>query len=222
MRSLHHFPLCPFSRKLRILLAEKDLPFTLINENYWERRKEFANLNPAMQVPVLSEPDGIVIPDSYAASEYVEGKYPEKKVLGGSLPESAGIRRIVGWFDNKFYNEVTGYILNEKVLRYYTRVGQPSSEAIRAAKTNLVPHVKYIEFLTEEHKWLMGSDLTLADISAAAQISVLDYLGEIDWEKYPQAKEWYALIKSRPSFRSILADKIVGFKPSANYANLDF
>ncbi len=221
MRNLYHFPLCPFSRKVRFILAEKNLDFELIQENFWERRRDFANLNPAMQVPVLVE-DNITIPDSYAICEYIDAKYPENKLLGNSLEEGAGIRRLVSWFDNKFYNEVSKYLLNEKVFRFYTGVGGTHSDAIRVAKANLLPHLEYIRFLTDGYRWLMGGKLTLADIAAASHISVIDYLEEIPWDNFPEVKEWYALIKSQPSFRPILADRVLGFTPPKHYANLDF
>lgn len=222
MRSLYHFPLCPFSRKVRISLAEKGLSYELIIENFWERRRAFAKLNPSMQVPVLLEAGGITVPDSYAICEYLEDKYPEVSFLAATAEENAKIRRLVSWFDNKFYNEVGKYLLNEKVVRYLTRVGEPCSEAIRAAKTNIIPHMEYIKFLTANYKWLTGDRLTLADISAAAHISVLDFLGEVPWENYPDVKEWYAQIKSRPSFRPILADRVIGYVPPKHYADLDF
>jgi len=222
MRSLYHFPLCPFSRKVRISLAEKGLSFDLIIENFWERRRAFAKLNPAMQVPVLLEAGGITVADSYAICEYLEDKYPEVSFLAATAEENAKIRRLISWFDNKFYNEVGRYLLNEKVVRYLTRVGEPCSEAIRAAKTNIIPHMEYIRFLTANYKWLTGERLTLADISAAAHLSVLDFLGEVPWDNYPDVKEWYAQIKSRPSFRPILADRVIGYVPPKHYADLDF
>ena len=222
MRTLYHFPLCPFSRKVRVALSEKKLECDLIVENFWERRRKFANLNPAMQVPVLVEPDTNKFPDSFAICEYLETKYPDEKLIGYSEIESAEIRRLVSWFDNKFYNEVNRYLIHEKVLRYYTRVGAPNSEAIRIAKSNIVPHMEYISYLTEENMWLAGEHITLADIAAAAHISVADYLGEVPWENYERVKEWYALLKSRPSFRKILNDKIPGFAPPKHYAVLDF
>ncbi len=222
MRTLYHFQLCPFSRKVRVMLAEKKLDFDLVVENYWERRRAFAMLNPAMQVPVLVETDGKVLPDSYSICEYLEAVYPDNRLIGFSETESANVRRLVSWFDNKFFNEVNRYLINEKVLRYYTRVGVTNSEAIRVAKNNIIPHMEYISYLTEENMWLAGERVTLADIAAASQLSVADYLGEVPWESYPQVKDWYALLKSRPSFRKILNDKIPGFAPPKHYAVLDF
>ncbi len=112
MRTLYHFPLCPFSRKVRVAMAEKRLEFDLIVENFWERRRAFANLNPAMQVPVLVEPDAKVFPDSYSICEYLETAYPEERLIGYSDVESANIRRLVSWFDNKFFNEVNRYLIH--------------------------------------------------------------------------------------------------------------
>ena len=222
MRKLFHFELCPYSRKVRILLAEKGLDFELVSEKFWERRQDFSYINPAMQVPVLMESDNNVIADSYAISEYLEEQYDQKNFLGNSVEERANVRRLISWFDHKFFNEVTAYILNEKVIKYFTRAGEPHSEALRASRLNLIPHLQYISFLTQDHKWLAGDRLTNADIAAAAQISVLDYLGAIPWDGFPKAKEWYSFIKSRPSFREILKDKINGFRPPNHYTNLDF
>jgi glutathione S-transferase len=222
MRTLYHFPLCPFSRKTRVTLAEKKLDYELVVENYWERRREFARLNPAMQVPVLVEPDNKILPDSYAICEYLDTVYPEHRLIGYTETEAAEIRRLVSWFDNKFFQEVNKYLIHEKVLRYYTRVGAPHSEAIRVAKANIIPHMEYISYLTDENMWLTGERITLADITAASHISIADYLGGVPWDGYPRVKEWYALIKSRPSFRKILNDKIPGFAPPKHYALLDF
>lgn len=204
------------------MLAEKGLSFELITENVWERRKAFAKLNPAMQVPVLIESDRFIMPESYAICEYLEEKYPEVRFLGTNLEENAEVRRLISWFDNKFYNEVVKYLLNEKVIRYLTGRGEPCSSAIRAGKTNILPHMEYIKYLVRNYKWLTGERLTLADISASAHISVLDFLGEVPWKDYPEVKEWYAQIKSRPSFRQLLSDRVIGYAPPEYYVDLDF
>lgn len=222
MRTLYHFPLCPFSRQIRVILKEKDLPFELVVENYWERRANFARLNPAMEVPVLIEESDSILADISAITEYLEEKHPEKSLLGKAALERAEVRRLVSWFNHKFYHEVTRYILNERVIHYYTGTSATSSDSIRAAKANIYYHLDYIAFLTKQRKWLAGEQLSLADIAAATQLSVLDYLGDVPWEHNPAIKDWYALIKSRPSFRPLLADRIAGFSPSKHYTDLDF
>jgi glutathione S-transferase len=222
MRTLYHFALSPFSRKVRLFLHEKDLDFELISENFWERRRDFMAMNPAAQVPVLVENDNSSYSESTAICEYLEEIYPDRPLIGRDPHERAETRRIAGWFNNKFYYEVTKYLLDEKVIRYYKKEGPPRSRALKAGKENIKYHLEYIAHLTKKHRWLTGDEFTLADITAAAHLSVLDYLGDVPWTEFRGAKEWYALVKSRPSFRSLLADNAPGFKPSLNYANLDF
>ena len=136
--------------------------------------------------------------------------------------ERAEVRRIVDWFDDKFNKEVTENLVGEKVMKRFLGLGAPDSKAIRAGHSNISTHLSYISYLVERRKWLAGNELTLADITAAAHLSAIDYLGDVPWDDYPSAKEWYVRIKSRPSFRPLLSDYIPGAPPSKHYANLDF
>lgn len=230
MYNLYYYPLDPFSRKVRILLGEKNVDFRHVKENFWERRQNFMALNPAGTVPVLENPDtDFVTAGTYAICEYIEEKYtPEKDLVEGGLlgvipEERAETRRLEEWFDNKFYNEVTKYILNERIYnRFFKNPTPPNPKNIRAAKYNLDIHLDYMEYLLEDRKWLASEMFTLADISAASQISVLDYLGDMDWDVRPRIKEWYSPIKSKIGFRPLLKDKIVGFIPPEWYTQLDF
>ncbi len=222
MRVLYHYPLSPFSRKVRMFLKEKALECDLVTENFWERRPEFLAMNPAAQVPVLVEDDGGIYADSTAICEYLEETYAEPLLIGRNTKERAEVRRISGWFNNKFYYEVSKYLLDEKVFKYLRQKGGPDSEAIRAGKRNMLYHLDYIGFLTARNGWLAGEKLSLADITAAAHLSALDYLGDVPWEHNEEAKNWYMLMKSRPSFRPLLNDRIPGFRPPDHYKDLDF
>ncbi|MCH2547293.1 MAG: glutathione S-transferase family protein [Alphaproteobacteria bacterium] len=222
MLTLYHTPLSPYCRKIRMLLKEKDLAFELKNENVWDRRREFFTLNPAGEIPVLVAEDGNAICHSNAICEYLEEVYPEHNFLGETPQQRAEVRRITGWFDTKFENEVTQNLLFEKIYKRLWQYGQPSSEAIRAGKKNITYHLDYIAFLTKDRQWLAGDKITVADMAAAAHLSALDYLGDVPWSHAPDAKEWYALIKSRPSFRHILMDRVMGVKPPSHYENPDF
>lgn len=209
------------------MLAEKSLEFDLKVENFWERRRKFLAMNPAAQVPVLMEKDSEngrehLFSESTAICEYLEEKYPNPPLIGIGSQEKAEVRRLSGWFNNKFYYEVTKYMLDEKVFKYLRRQGEPNSACIRAAKINIIDHLDYISFLLKTRKWMAGETFTLADITAASQLSVLDFLGDVPWEKKPDVKEWYCLIKSRPSFRQFFDDYIPGFEPAKNYKLLDF
>jgi glutathione S-transferase len=222
MRVLYHQWLSPFSRKARLVLREKELDFTLKTEKVWERRKEFVALNPAGEVPVLIEPDGTVLADANAIVEYLDEVYREKLLIGINPIDRAEVRRLTAWFDVKMNLEVTENLLGEKMMKRYHGHGQPNSLAIRAGHANLPHHLEYIGYLVDRRRWLAGDHFSIADITAAAHLSSLDYLGDVPWDDHEPAKEWYARIKSRPSFRPILADHIPGAPPPKHYADLDF
>ncbi len=222
MLTLYHTPLSPACRKVRVMLREKEIDFNLVEEPFWQRNIEFFKLNPAGDVPVLIAEKGLVLCGGYAISEYLEEAYPEVQFFGNSLEEKAEVRRLVEWFDAKFEHEVTHNILFEKVFKRLMGYGEPSSEALRAGKKNLAYHLDYIAFLLQQRNWLAGDYLTLADITAAAHLSSLDYLGDVAWEHQSATREWYALIKSRPAFRAILDDRVTGFRPPPHYVNPDF
>lgn len=222
MRLLYHLPLSPFSRKVRLVLAEKRLPFEMRVEKVWERRPEYLEINPANKVPTLIEENGLVIPDSNAICEYLEEAYPDTALLGRTLAERVEVRRLVAWFDGKFAEEVSANLLGEKFMKRLMGRGTADAGALRAGYTNLRHHLGYIGWLAETRKWLAGANLSLADFAAAAHLSALDFAGDVDWTVSAPAREWYARVKSRPSFRALLADRVPGTAPPAHYADLDF
>jgi glutathione S-transferase len=222
MRILHHLPLSPFARKVRLVLAEKRLPFELRVEKPWERRPEYLALNPSGTVPTLVEENGLAIPDSSVICEYLDEAYPDTPMLGHTLGERVEIRRLVAWLDGKFTQEVTRNLYGEKIIKRLSGIGQPDAMALRVGFSNLKIHLAYIGWLAESRRWLAGNALSLADLAAAAHLSALDFIGDVDWTVSPPARDWYARVKSRPSFRAILADRVPGVMPPAHYADLDF
>jgi glutathione S-transferase len=220
---LYQFPLCPFSRKVRVFLAEKKIRADLTVENFWERRKSFLSINPAGQVPALVIYEtGQALVGSNVICEFLEETNTAHRLMGNSPENRAEVRRICDWFDHKFFSEVGKHVLYEKIIKYYKNEGTASPEALRVAKSNIIYHLDYLEFLLRDTTWLVGNKMTLADLCAASHLSTLDYLGDVPWEKHQSVKEWYALIKSRPSFAPILDDYISGFTPARHYSDLDF
>jgi glutathione S-transferase len=222
MRYLYHLPLSPFSRKIRLALSEKRLPFELRMEKVWERRPEYLELNPACTVPTLLEDNGLAIPDSGVICEYLEEAYPDISLLGRTLAERVEVRRLVAWFDGKFADEVSKNLVGEKFMKRLAGRGNPDANALRVGYTALRHHLQYIGWLAETRKWLGGANISLADFAAAAHLSVIDFAGDVDWTVSPAARDWYARVKSRPCFRGVLADRVPGITPPAHYADLDF
>lgn len=222
MHRLFHLWLSPFCRKVRIATAEKKIEVEPHIEKVWERREAFLAMNPRGKVPVLEMSGGPVLCESAAITEYLEEVHPDPSLLGQDPVGRAEVRRLVAWFDEKFNAEVTRHLVYEKIMKRLLSLGEPNSAAIRAGHSNIHLHLDYIGWLMDDRKWLAGDAFSLADIAAAAHISCVDYLGDVPWGDHPQAKDWYARIKSRPSFRDVLGDHIPGYPPPRHYADLDF
>lgn len=220
---LHHYPLCPFSRKIRLVMAEKGLEVKLNLIRYWEENDEFLRLNPGGFVPVLEEENKAVIVGDYPILEYLDEAYPQHKGLTGrTLQERAEIRRLVHWFDIKFYQEVSKKVYGERVEKRLFKNGFPSIELIRDGLQNIQMHMDYIGWIVDQKGWLAGRNLTIADLTAAAHLSTLDYFGDVPWDKYPSTKDWYMKLKSRPTFRPLLEDIVAGHPRADHYSELDF
>jgi glutathione S-transferase len=232
MARLTHFKLCPLSRSIRLLLAELDMDVALADELPWAWRPAFLALNPSGDLPVLELGGGLVVSGAYAISEYVgelvrRGE-PEDRLrdpFPGSDEDRAEVRRLVDWFHRKLAAEVSREMLREKVevrLRPELARHRPDAELMRALRANLRYHLSYVSHLVDQRRWLAGDDMSFADLAAAGHLSCLDYLDEVPWDAFPAAREWYVRLKSRPSFRPLLADRLPGIVAPLHYDNLDF
>lgn len=221
MTRLYHHPLSPFCRKVRLVLAEKRIEVELVEERYWERDADFLRRNPLGQVPVLRMGTRLMA-DSGAICEYLEETVPQPPLLPQGAEARYEVRRIAAWFDGRFHAEVTAKLMNERVLKKLRGGGVPDSAAVKAGARDVKDHLARMTELLDTRRWLAGPDLTLADFAAAAQLSCLDYVSDVPWDQWGAVRDWYSKIKSRPAFRSLLADQVPGFRPASHYADLDF
>lgn len=228
MITLYHHPLSTPSRFIRLILAECEIKPDLVEVPPWERSEDFLMMNPAGNLPVMQEDRGPALCGAWAVSEYLDETRSfalnDRRLLPQDADGRAESRRVTDWFLNLFDSEVNGYLFREKVEKPRRTDGDtaPDSTALRAARTNIRTHLRYIDHLIRSRNWLAGSSLTYADLSAAAAISVADYLGEVPWRDAGEAKSWYVRIKSRPAFRPLLSDIVRGITPPSHYQNLDF
>ena len=221
MAKLYHVPLSPFCRKVRLSLAEKKIECELVEERYWEKDPDFMRRNPAGKVPVLRI-DGRTMAESTPICEYLEEVYPEPALMPDNPEDRYEVRRLVAWFDDKFHHEVTSKLLYERVNKKVMKQGFPDSRNVKDGARAIKYHLDYMAWLLDRRRWLAGDVMTLADFAAAAHLSALDYISDVDWLRSEGVKDWYAKIKSRPAFRGILADQVSGFPPPSHYADLDF
>jgi glutathione S-transferase len=225
MAVLHHYLFCPHSRFIRLSLSEMGIDAESAEERPWDRDPAYLELNPSGATPVLCEAE-FSVPGANVIAEYLDETHGAALNGRRLLPQGSSarveVRRLVDWFNAKFFEEVTSYLLEEKFLKRFRRGASPDAAAIRAARANLRYHLRYIGYLAGTRNWLAGDTLTYADLAAAAHLSCADYLGDVPWDEDENARDWYARVKSRPAFRSILADRIPGVPPAEHYADLDF
>jgi glutathione S-transferase len=230
MLTLFHHGFCPHSRFVRLVLGEYGLTVRPVEERVWERREEFLILNPAGTTPVLVEEGRPAIPGAAVIAEYLDdtrgGELGDRQLLPRDAAQRVEVRRLMSWFNDKFFAEVSGPLTMERFYKRHMPVsaggGSPDTEAMRAARANIRYHLAYIGWLVRTRDWLAGERLSYADLAAAAHLSAVDYLGDVPWSEDEAAKAWYARVKSRPSFRPILAETLAGIAPSEHYADLDF
>ncbi|MGH6664047.1 MAG: glutathione S-transferase family protein, partial [Pseudolabrys sp.] len=178
--------------------------------------------------PVLVADGQPAVPGATIIAEYIEETHQNSadRLLPAATGERVEVRRLANWFNDKFHAEVSGLLVTERVFKRHMTAeqggGPPDTDAMRAARHNIRYHLAYIGWLVRTRDWLTGDRLSLADLAAAAHLSAADYLGDVPWTADEAAKNWYARVKSRPAFRTILADNLAGIAPSKSYADLDF
>jgi glutathione S-transferase len=230
MFTLFHHPFCPRSRFVRLALGEHGLDSRLVEERVWDRREAFLALNPAATTPVLMAESTPAIPGAGIAAEYLDEQHGallgEHRLLPQATAERIEVRRLLSWFNDKFFDEASGALVTERIYKRFMNVeqggGAPSTDVLRAAQANVRYHLAYIGWLARTRNFLAGDRLTYADLAAAAHLSAIDYLGDVPWNEDDAAKAWYVRIKSRPSFRPLLNEWMAGFPASAHYMDLDF
>ncbi len=220
--------ICPFSRKIRFVLDEFNLEYKMIDVKLWRIDSEFLKISPSNETPVLvDKKNDFVVTDSYVIIDYLDytnsGIFTKNDTFGNDIFEKTEIQRLQMWFDKKFFSDITKIVMDEVFFKTFENNNEvPNSKKIDIIRYNLDLHIKYMERLLSSRKWLACEKFTVSDISAAAHISILDYLGYINWNRYPKLKDWYIVIKSKKGFENMLNERIGAFTPSINYNKYDF
>lgn len=224
MTRLYHWSFDPAGRLVRLCLGEKGIAFESVDSAPWSPHPDVARLAPGAVAPALVRegPAGHIIAiGTRAICEYLEEATDGDHLLPLHPGERAEARRLWAWVEAGF-EQVTDNLLTERVMQWVRRDREPNSEKLRRGAHALRGRLTFLNAMVERNGFAAGRQLSLADLAAAAHLSAVDYFGDVEWRAVPDLKEWYARIKSRPSFRPLLADRLEAVRPSPHYANLDF
>ena len=225
MRTLYHYPLDPASRQARIALAEKKLKVKLELIDPWAPDPAFLELAAEGVPPTLMDVvpgRKIYITGARAICEYMVDSAPKARLMCNDPAERAEARRLCDWLDIKFTDDVHAYIMHERIEKVMLP-GEPAHPpTLRAGREAMHRHFEYLTWLLERRNYLAGRYFSLADIAGVAHLSCLDFIGEIRWRDWPEIKDWYQKLKSRPSVQPLLEDRMPGIIAPRHYRDLDF
>jgi glutathione S-transferase len=204
-----------------LILQEKSLPFESIIEDYWHKSNAFPEISPSAGVPILTN-NHQTISDANAIYEYLEEQHPERNLLGPDPITRAETRRIAACFNGSFFHLISKTVMMQRVIGFSSGNYAVNSNVIHQVRDDVRYFLDYIAYLLKKNRWLSGKEISIADFVAASHLSVLDYFGDVPWEYNEYAKQWYAVLKSRPSFKPLLQDRLAGFVPIKYYTVLDF
>jgi glutathione S-transferase len=222
---LFHFPFHPASRAARLALGEARIEWEDAPVRPWEADCPVHDLNPSGLPPVFQTTERgrpLTLCELPAILGWIEDHQKGDLLLPLDAAERGETRRLAGWFDRRFTDEVDAILLHERMEKPLLKLGPPEARALREGRDSLKLHLAMLDELAATRDWLAGRRLTQADLIAAAHLSVLDYFGEVPWANWLSLKTWYSKIKSRPCFRPLLGDRFPGVPAAAWYADLDF
>jgi glutathione S-transferase len=207
------------------MCAEYGVPLDLEDAKPWLREPRFLEIDASARGPILVNDAEPPVVGVLAALHTIEDHWSPSAVAGLFPPQGkdrAEMWRLLDWVLLKLNDEVTRYVFEEKVVKRDRKGATPDPGVLRVAKANLNEHLLYFNWLFATRQWIAGDVMTLADFALAAHLSTLDYLADVAWETSLETRQWYARIKSRPAFRTLLNDRVAGFPAAAGYADLDF
>jgi RNA polymerase-associated protein len=179
MLTLYDAPRCPYCARVRILLAEKEVPYETVEIDLENRPAWLYEKNPVGRVPILEE-SGFVLPESRVIMEYLEERYPEPPLLPPGPAERALVRL---WFE-RF----------DDLSRPYYRVvfeGEPA-EAFDAELAKL-------DSALAASPYLAGSRFSQADIAYVPWIIRAEGRAGVDLGSHENLRGWLARLAERPS-----------------------
>lgn len=195
-----------FVRKVRVVLAEKGIPYELVPTNPAAPDAEFLALTPLGKVPVLQD-ETVVLPDSSVIVAYLERRYPRPALLPEDPAQYGRALFYEEYGDTVVYGALIPVFL-QRVFIPYVLKGTPDQKVIADALGRTPAVLDYLEGELADREWLAGGQFSVADISVAAPFVNWSHAGEkVDGKRWPKVTAYLERVLGRPSFRSLIEEE---------------
>jgi stringent starvation protein A len=196
---LYDYAQCPFSQKVRIVLAEKELSYEKVFVDLRkgeQKRPEFLRLNPFGKVPVFVD-DEVVVYDSTVINEYLEDEYPHPHLL----PEDSALRARARSFED--YADI-GFTLPVGVLMAEVRKpeAERDAERVKRSRDEIERTLAHLNASLGEQQYLTG-EFSVADASFAPRLMVLNAVGIEIKPQWEPLRRWIERLAERPSVQKL-------------------
>ena len=203
--------LSPFVRKVRVVLAEKEIAYEHQQINPFAPPDWFLEISPLKRIPVLrdtNEPEPNALPDSSVICDYLESKYPTPPLY----PKTPFARAQALWFeeyaDTQMMQSIGPGLFFERVVKKF--MGRECDESVVAVTlAEKLPTIfDYLEANVRGREFLVGDSLSIGDIAIACMLVNFEHAREsLDKNRWPELSRYTAAIHARPSFQISIAEE---------------
>lgn len=197
MMKLIGTPTSPFTRKARVVFAEKRIEYEFVVDGPNEANTRVPIYNPLGKIPVVIIDDDTTVFDSRVIVEYLDNASPVTKLIPEDTRHRIQVRRWEALADG--CTDAAVAIMMEK--RRTAKL--QSADWIARQQGKIDRALKVMSDELGARSWCSGEFFTLSDIAVGCCLGFLDVrLSELSWRKtYPNLAKLANKLAQRPSFK---------------------
>ena len=226
---LYNAPQSTCSQRVRFVFNAKKLPFEEVKLNLLEGdqlKPDYLKLNPNGVVPTLDH-DGAIVIDSTVITEYLDEVEPAPSFTPEDPVKRARMRALLHFIDEMpaaavrvptfnlaflpkfqamsredFLAMTESKPLRREFMIAMGQTGFPKDE-MDAAVARLRRSYERMDAEIERSggPWLLGKDISLADVAAMPALVRMHDLDMADWQDLPRIMTWFDNIRAHPAFQ---------------------
>jgi len=201
----------PFVRKVRVVLAEKGVPYSLEQVNPFRPAPEFLAISPLKRIPVLrdtDQPEPNTLPDSSVICDYIEHKFPTPPLYPSDPMQRARALWLEEYADSILAQTIGPGLFFERVVKKMMRAETDEALCAKTLAEKLPPLFDYLEKELGGASYFVGDTFSIADITIATMLVNFDHAGEVlDASRWPHLAAFMTRLHDRPSFKACIEEE---------------